>query len=70
MEPLLPPPRPLMILPPDEDEEDGPLVPLPRVLRNASVRSEVNWVSRKSSRYFILLRIRAAVLLAALVVVS
>jgi len=42
-----------MILPPD-DEEDGPLVPLPRVLRNASVRSEVNWVSRKSSRYFIL----------------
>lgn len=57
-----------MILPPDEDEEDGPLVPLPRVLRNASVRSEVNWVSRKSSRYFILLRISVAVLLAALVV--
>jgi len=53
-EPFLPP-RPLLILPP-EDEEDGraPLVPLPRVLRNASVRSEVNWVNRKSSRYFIL----------------
>jgi len=55
VEPFLPP-RPLVILPPDDDEEDGraPLVPLPRVLRNASVRSEVNWVNRKSSRYFIL----------------
>lgn len=58
MDPPLP--RPLVILPPppddddDEEEDDGPLVPLPRVLRNASVRSEVNWVSRKSSRYFIL----------------
>ena len=53
------PPRPLgvLVLVVEEEEEECPLplllVPLPRVLRNASVRSDVNWVNRKSSRYFI-----------------